>query len=78
MLIRIAAAIFMTIYLIEVVGLDMLIKRKFKITGRLKPIDCHECLAAWLGLGFYFAPLEWAIMSLCFFGSGYLVKYLHD
>ena len=75
MIIRILAAIFTAVYLIEVVGWHMIIKRVFKITGRVKPFDCGQCLAAWIGLILYFAPDPVAILLLCFFGSGYLAKY---
>lgn len=75
MIIRILTAIFMAVYLIEVVGWHMIIKRVFNITGRIKPFDCGQCLAAWFGLILYFTPDPVVICLLCFFGSGWLVKY---
>lgn len=84
MLVKIAAAIFTALYLIQVVGLPVIIMRvydqnmpcRYKRLRRVKPFDCEQCLAAWLGIIFFFLPIEVSIACLCMFGSGWLIKYI--
>lgn len=72
-----AAAIFTALFIVEVVGFGMKIKKLFNInpSERMRPFDCPQCLAAWFGIGLYFLPLSVSIALACMFGSAWLIKY---
>ena len=76
MIVKISAAIFTALFLIRSYGINMRFKRLFKVQGRVRPLDCEQCLSAWLGLMFYFLPIQISIACMCMFGSGWLIKYL--
>lgn len=55
---RLAAPFCLAYYFVEVAGFPMAIKKAMRWQGRLKPLDCVNCLTVWLALALLLLPAE--------------------
>lgn len=73
-IVRILSAYFLAYYTVNVVRVDMALKRALKITPgkRLKPIDCTQCLSVWLSVLLYWIDIKYSIFIMVAFGAGWI------
>ena len=71
-LIKLLAAFLFAHYFVNVLMIP--VKKKLKISGRVKPFDCTVCLSVWVAMVLLFVPVAASEFILVLFGAGFLAN----